>query len=71
MHTRQWIGTYAGRGNGDDQGELASALRAITTYLKLFALTPETALVRLDGQDGDAVAYNGPIEVRHEVACDE
>jgi hypothetical protein len=56
MHTRQWIGTYAGRGNGDYQGELASALRAITTYLKLFALTPETALVRLDGQYGDAVA---------------
>jgi hypothetical protein len=39
-------GTYAGRGNGDYQGELASALRAITTYLGLFPLTPEVALVR-------------------------
>src|SRR5215471_17742110 len=55
MHTRQWIGTYGGRGNGDYQRELASALRAITTYLKHFALTPEVALVRLDGHYGDAV----------------
>jgi hypothetical protein len=56
MHTRQWIGTHAGRGNGDYRGELASALQAITTYLQLFALTPEVALVRLDGQYGDTVA---------------
>jgi hypothetical protein len=55
MHTRQWIGTYGGRGNGNYQRELASALRAIATYLKHFALTPEVALVRLDGQYGDAV----------------
>jgi hypothetical protein len=56
MHTRQWIGTYAGRGNGDYQGELASALRAIITYLGFFTLTTNVALVRLDGQYGDAVA---------------
>jgi hypothetical protein len=56
MHTRQWIGTYSGKGNGDYRSELVSALRAITIYLKLFALTPEVALVRLDGQYGDAVA---------------
>jgi hypothetical protein len=56
LHTRQWIGTYAGRGNGDYQGELASALRAITSYLAFFALTAQVALVRLDGQYGDAVA---------------
>ncbi len=31
MHTRQWIGTYGNRGNGDYQAELASALRAIKT----------------------------------------
>jgi len=54
MHTRQWVGTYAGRGNGDYRDELASALQAITTYLKHFALSPEVALVRLDGQYGDA-----------------
>ncbi len=56
MHTRQWIGTYAGRGNGDYRSELTSALQSITTYLKRFVLTPEVALVRLDGQYGDAVA---------------
>jgi hypothetical protein len=54
MHTRQWVGTYAGRGNGDYRAELASALQAITTYLTHFALSPEVALVRLDGQYGDA-----------------
>jgi hypothetical protein len=36
----------------------ARALRAITSYLKLFALAPEVALVRLDGQYGDAVAIS-------------
>jgi len=54
MHTRQWVGTYAGKGNGDYRGELASALGAITTYLKHFAFPPQMALVRLDGQYGDA-----------------
>ena len=54
MHTRQWVGTYAGRGNGDYRDELASALQAITTYLTKFALTAQMALVRLDGQYGDA-----------------
>jgi hypothetical protein len=54
MHTRQWVGTYAGKGNGDYRGELASALRAITTYLKHFAFPSQMALVRLDGQYGDA-----------------
>ena len=44
MHTRQWIGTYAGRGTGDYQGELASALRAITSYLRLFAFTRSGSL---------------------------
>jgi hypothetical protein len=49
MHTRQWIGTYAGKGNGDYRGELDSALRAITAYLKHFAFPKDVALVRLDG----------------------
>src|SRR5439155_25344371 len=47
MHTRQWVGTYAGKGNGDYRGELASALRAIIAYLKHFAFPPEMALIRL------------------------
>src|SRR3989440_4573239 len=54
MHTRQWIATYAGKGNGDYRGELAAALRAITAYLKHFAFPPEMALIRLDGAYGDA-----------------
>jgi hypothetical protein len=54
MHTRQWVATYANRGNGDYRAELTSALQAITTYLKHFALPAEAALVRLDGQYGDA-----------------
>jgi hypothetical protein len=62
MHTRQWIGTYAGKGNGDYRAELASALRAIATYSSHFALTPEVALVRLDGQYGDAAVIAQLIE---------
>jgi hypothetical protein len=54
MHTRQWVVTYAGKGNGDYRDEFASALQAITTYLKQFAFSSEMALVRLDGQYGDA-----------------
>jgi hypothetical protein len=54
IHTRQWVGTYAGKGNGDYRGELACALRAITTYLKQFAFLPQMALLRLDGQYGAA-----------------
>src|SRR3989454_6295810 len=53
MHTRQWVGTYAGNGNGEYRDELASALQSITTYLKHFAFPPEMALLRLDGQYGD------------------
>ncbi len=34
----------------------ARALRAITTYLRLFVLTTQVALVRLDEQYGDTVA---------------
>ncbi len=45
MHTRQWVGTYAGKGNGDYRSELASALRAIKAYLKHFAFPPEMARV--------------------------
>src|SRR6266567_3811110 len=62
LHTRQWIGTYGNRGNGDYQAELASALQAIKTYLAHFALTTQTALVRLDGQYGDAVVIAQLIE---------
>jgi hypothetical protein len=62
MHTRQWIGTYGNRGNGDYQGELAAVLQAIKTYLAHFALPTEAALLRLDGQYGDAVVIAQLIE---------
>ncbi len=45
MHTRQWVGTYGGRGNGDYRDELASALQAIAAYLKHFALPAQVAQV--------------------------
>jgi hypothetical protein len=54
MHSRQWLGTYGGKGNGDYRGELSAALRAITTYLAAFDLAPTAGIVRLDGQYGDA-----------------
>jgi len=54
MHTRQWAGTYGGRGNGDYRGELTLALQAIVAYLKHFTFDPQMALVRLDGLYGDA-----------------
>jgi hypothetical protein len=41
---------------------LALALGAITTYVRAFALTSQAALVRLDGQYGDAVAIAQLIE---------
>jgi len=44
LRTRQW----------DYRGELASALQAIPTSLTSFAPLPGVALVRLDGQYGDA-----------------
>src|SRR5947209_7769583 len=54
MHTRQWVGTYANKGNGDYRAELTSVLQAITTYLTHFAFPPEMALLRLDGQYSEA-----------------
>ena len=63
MHTRQWVGTYAGRGNGDYREELASALQAITTYVKHFALPPEVARVAsrraIWRRSGDCSAHSG------------
>jgi hypothetical protein len=52
-HTRQWVGTYAGKGNGDYREELASALRALPIYMQHFALPMQMVIVRLDGLYGD------------------
>lgn len=50
MHTRQWLGSFGGRGNGDYRGELQAALTAITTYLTAWELPACGGIVRLDGQ---------------------
>jgi hypothetical protein len=54
MHTRQWLGSFSGRGNGDYRGELRSALPAVTTYLTTWGLPPASDIARLAGQHGDS-----------------
>ena len=53
VHSRQWVGTFSGVGNGDYREELRSACRAIHTYLDTSDLPHVMGLVRLDGQYGD------------------
>src|SRR5712692_2592477 len=52
--TRQWIGTYAGAGNGDYRGELKRALEAPTRYATALALPVSQVVIRLDGLYGNA-----------------
>jgi hypothetical protein len=54
MHTRQWLGSFGGRGNGDYRGELQAALTAVTTYLNAWELPVSRGIVRVDGQYGDS-----------------
>jgi hypothetical protein len=53
MHTRQWLGSFGGRGNGDYRGELQAALQTVTTYLTAWDLPVASGIVRVDGQYGD------------------
>jgi hypothetical protein len=53
MHTRQWLGTFGTKGNGDYRGELAAALGLIETYLTAWDLPRSAGIVRVDGQYGD------------------
>jgi hypothetical protein len=53
MHTRQWLGSFGGRGNGDYRGELQAALHSVMTYLTAWDLPVASGIVRLDGQYGD------------------
>jgi hypothetical protein len=70
MPTRQWLGSFGGRGNGDYRGELRSALQAVTAYLNAWELPAASGIVRVDGQYGDSaviadsVASGMPIVVR-------
>lgn len=54
-HTHQWVGTFAGAGNGDYRGELRQAVKAISAYVKAQSLPLSQAVVRLDGQYGNGV----------------
>ncbi len=53
MHTRQWVGTFGGKGNGDYRGELATALQAVEAYLEAWDLPRAAGIIRVDGQYGD------------------
>jgi hypothetical protein len=53
MHTRQWLGTFGNKGNGDYRGELAAALGVVETYLRAWNLPCSAGIVRVDGQYGD------------------
>ena len=55
-HARQWLGTFSGisgAGNGDYRKELRQAVKAISTYMQAQAVSPNHAVVRLDGQYGN------------------
>src|SRR5262249_42618097 len=51
-HTHQWLGTFGNAGNGKFREELRRAVAAIQAYLHAHQLSPDHALLRLDGQYG-------------------
>jgi hypothetical protein len=53
-HTRQFLGTFGGPGNGDYRGELLRVLQVITRYATQLTLPLTSVLLRLDGLYGDA-----------------
>lgn len=62
-HTYQWLGTFAGAGNGDYRGELLRAVEVIRSYLSAQHLPLAQALLRLDGLYGNGAVVedlNGP-----------
>jgi len=62
QQTRQWLGTFGGKGNGDYRGELASALQAVGTYLAAWDLPRAAGIVRVDGQYGDTAVIAQVVE---------
>jgi hypothetical protein len=52
-HTHEWLGTFAGSGNGDYRGELLHAREVIQSYLKAKQIPPSQAIMRLDGLYGN------------------
>jgi hypothetical protein len=51
-HSHHWLGTFAGAGNGDYQGELARACEAIIDYAGWLCMPLARVLIRLDGLYG-------------------
>ena len=55
MPTRQWLGSFGGRGNGNYRGELQSALAQVSAYLAAWNLPIHSGIVRVDGHYGDEI----------------
>ena len=53
-HTQQWLGTFAGKGNGDYVAELVDACQVVTHYLQSRNIPLVHGLLRLDGFYGNA-----------------
>lgn len=53
-HTREWLGTFAGAGNGDAKAELKQACGVLERYCSQLEIPIEQAIVRLDGLYGSA-----------------
>ena len=51
-HRYHWLGSFGNRGNGRYREELRRALSAIKRYLAAHQISPDRALLRLDGQYG-------------------
>src|SRR2546423_11305260 len=51
-HSYHWLGSFGNSGHGDYREELRRGLTAIKGYLEAYHLSPESALLRLDGQYG-------------------
>jgi hypothetical protein len=53
-HTHQWLGAFGNSGNGQYREELRRGVAAIQRYLTAHGHMPERAIIRLDGQYGNA-----------------
>jgi hypothetical protein len=53
-HTQQWLGTFAGKGNGDYVAELLTACRVVAHYLRSKGIALSQGMLRLDGLYGNA-----------------
>src|SRR5579885_2612759 len=54
-HTHQFLGTFAGAGNGDYRGELLRSLQVLLDYGRQVGIPAQQIVIRLDGLYGNAV----------------